>query len=59
MPKYQDDSLVGQPIPCDGLSMGCPAMPFGSRVRVLERKFMSKTTCIRLGERGGHVTPQE
>ena len=49
MPKYQDDSLVGQPIAQDGLSMGCPAMPFGSLVRELERKFMSKTTCIRLG----------
>ena len=41
VPKCQDDSLAGQPIARDGLSMGCPAMPFGSRVRELERKFMS------------------
>ena len=55
MLKYQDDSLAGQPITRDGLSMGCPAMPFGSRIRELERKFMSKTTCIRLGEGGGDM----
>ncbi len=63
MPKYQDDSLVGQPIARDGLSR----YAFGSRVRELECKFIcqlfgvfvSKTTCIRLGERGEHVTPQE
>ena len=54
MPKYQDDSLAGQRIARDGLSMDCPAMPFGNRVRELERKFMSayETTCIRLGEGG-------
>ena len=60
VPKYQGDSLAGQPIARDGLSMGCPAMPFGNWVRELERKIYVENyvyAWVRGG--GGHVAPQE